>query len=382
MELKEVSSAARLWKYQNPSPSASDNRLCDSVSLSGRGDPFLSSIRDLKAFAAGKAEKASQASFRSGFVNDYMDARQIDSRVMELASKYPELIKVTTRDFATEGYDGMEKGLRGPSPLRYVTLSTGKGGAEKPGVLLMASPHGREKMNPLVMVELMEELCANYNPASSDPRTKEMSDLMDSLNIYIVPVSNPDGLNYAVHDDNGWRKTRCTIPGSDEKGVDINRNYDYEWKPGRPESEAYSGKAPFSEPETRHIDGILQEHPEIRLACDFHSKGEEVRIPIGVTDAADLEIFRDAQQRMISAIEAVRGKHYEPVLSDVVNGASDDYMYHKKGIYALVVEDGSTCSPPRDEALNVVKEITAGAVELLKVTCEIAEKERAHPAAA
>jgi len=382
MELRDVGQTAPLMKYRRPSSASSDSIPCDSVSLSDRSDPFLSSISDLKAFAGGKAEKASNASFRSGFVNDYMDARQIDCRIMELAAKYPELIMVTTRDFTTQGYDGREQGLRGPSPLRYVTLSTGKGIAEKPGVLLMASPHGREKMNPLVMVELIEELCANYNPASSDPAIKEISDLMDSLNVYVVPVSNPDGLNYAVHDDDGWRKTRSTIPGSGEKGVDINRNYDYEWKPGRPESEAYSGRAPFSEPETRHIAGILEEHPGIRLACDFHSKGEEVRIPIGVTDAADLEIFRAAQQRMISAIEAVRGKHYEPVLSDVVNGASDDYMYHKKGIYAFVVEDGSTCSPQRDEALKVVKEITAGAVELLKVTCEIVEKERAHPAAA
>lgn len=386
MELKGLAPAEPLWGYQKPSLPVIDSSLYDSVNLSSRGDSFLSSMNELRVFARGKTKElstVSQASFKSGFVNDYMDARQIDNRVMDLAVRYPDLVKVTTRDFKTEGYDGKEESLRVPSPLRYVTLSTGKkSDREKPGVLLMASPHAREKVNPLVMVELLEELCANYNPGSSDPKIREITTLVDSLNIYIVPVSNPDGLSYAVHDDARWRKTRSSIPGSQEKGVDINRNFDYMWEPSEPSAQTYSGTAPFSEPETRHIARIAEEHPDIRFACDFHSMGEEVRIPVGIEDSGDMEIYRTVQQRMISAIGESRGKHYEPVFSDVVNGASDDYLYHKKGIYALVVEDGSAFSPPRDEALNVVKDITAGAIELLKVACEMGEKERTLPAAA
>ncbi len=386
MEVKGLAPVVPQWEFQKASLPVHDAHTSDSIQLSGKGDPFLSSMNGLRDFARGKTQSmqaVSSSSLKSGFVNDFMDARQIDSRVMELAARYPDLIKVTTRDFMTEGYDGKEEALRGPSHLRYVTLSSGKeSDREKPGVLLMASPHGREKMNPQVMVELMEELCANYHPGSSDPKIREMTDLMDSLNIYMVPVSNPDGLNYAVHDDANWRKTRSSIPGSKERGVDVNRNYDYMWESSEPSSQTYSGTAPFSEAETRHIARIAEEHPDIKLACDFHSRGEEVKIPAGIEDTHDLEIFKTVQQRMISAIGEARGKHYEPILSDVVNGASDDYLYHKKGIYALVLEDGSSFNPPRDEALKVVKEVTAGAIELLKVACEMGERERTLQVAA
>lgn len=350
--------------------------------------------------------KETQSAYKSGFVKNYMDSRQIDERIMQLAGKYPDLVKVTTREYGTSGYDGKEGSLRGPAPLRYVTVSSGKDdNGSKPGVLLTAAPHGGEKMNPIAMVELMEQLCANYKPGSNDPGSREITNLIDSMNIYVAPVTNPDGLNYSMYDMDkeneknkdtfGWRKTRTPNVENDscDKGVDINRNYGYKWSPYPEETteeafkkqiprrtmyEGYSGPHPFSEPESRHIAGILEEHPEIKFAVDFHSSGEKVMSPTGIKNDHDREIFDTLQKRMIDGIGKPQGNRYKPQESYNYAGNLDDYLYNVKGVYALVVESGKENSPKVSDALNVAGSVTAGTIEMLKAALEIWKKESAR----
>ncbi|MED5370302.1 MAG: M14 family zinc carboxypeptidase [Myxococcota bacterium] len=66
--------------------------------------------------------------------------------------------------------------------------------------------------------------------------------LSESLHLVVVPVVNPDGL------EAGSRYNAS--------GVDLNRNYDYEWGEG-----AFRGPAPFSEPETRAVRTLSLYHP-------------------------------------------------------------------------------------------------------------------------
>jgi hypothetical protein len=66
-------------------------------------------------------------------------------------------------------------------------------------------------------------------------------------------------------------------------GVDLNRNYGVDWSLNQelfqksykdPCFEFYSGKEPFSEPETRAIKGFLEQHEgEIKFVINFHSNG-------------------------------------------------------------------------------------------------------------
>ena len=54
----------------------------------------------------------------------------------------------------------------------------------------------------------------------------------------------------------------CTIPiASKREGLDINRNYPFEWAPFPPEPD--SGPYPFSEPETRAEAEFWRTHPNI-----------------------------------------------------------------------------------------------------------------------
>ena len=338
--------------------------------FSSSPQPDIALMPDISGIKTSATKEAAEVSteFKTGFVTDFVDARQVDNKVMELAKKFPHLMDITTRKERTSGYDGRMLELRGPAPLRYIRIGKkDEDRDKKTGVLLMASPHAREVMQPMIMLETLQQLLENYNPDSKDPKVKEITDLMDSVDIYMIPVSNPDGLNYALYDDPSWRKTRSSQPGTLEVGVDCNRNYDYGWLRMNPSEETYSGPYPFSEPETRNSANIVDEHPNIKFVSDYHSRGEEIRRPKGVTDPRDLKNFREFQERMQSAIGSIRGKKYDLVESNVVNGSSDDYFYFKKGVYSFVVEDGLAFKPPIGEALNVVAENTEGAKELLRI---------------
>ena len=63
--------------------------------------------------------------------------------------------------------------------------------------------------------------------------------------------------------------------GEMEMGVDINRNYAYNWKfEDDPCSESFSGTAPFSEPESRAIRDLMERYKDtIKMVYNYHSYG-------------------------------------------------------------------------------------------------------------
>lgn len=97
--------------------------------------------------------------------------------------------------------------------------------------------------------------------------------------IVIMPLLNPDGVAYDQAEGNCWRRNR-----NPENPVDLNRNFDYLWDyktkfadkvtqfiPDDPTFEIYAGTSAFSEPESRNVKWVLDEHPSIEWSFDIHS---------------------------------------------------------------------------------------------------------------
>lgn len=123
----------------------------------------------------------------------------------------------------------------------------------KPRVRLTGGIHGSELISSELMIYFIRYILESYG-ADAD-----ITDLVDSRYIAIIPVLNPDGLAVA-----GRRN---------DNGVDLNRNFSYAWAPGY----GY-GTAPFSEPESQALrDFSLQENFHISLT--FHSGAVLVNIP-------------------------------------------------------------------------------------------------------
>lgn len=130
--------------------------------------------------------------------------------------------------------------------------------------------------------------------------------MLESLDIYMVPCSNPDGRNYVMSTNKMWRKNRRVLKapvcsdGTEPVGVDLNRNCAILWGVIPPEAEVscnpcdpdvYCGPVAFSEPETRNIEALLAGF-RIDTFADVHSYTEEVLWPWGhapnqMTDPAE-----------------------------------------------------------------------------------------------
>lgn len=314
--------------------------------------------------AAGALNGAVAAGLQTGFVKGYVTPAQVYARCQQLARRYPDLVDLVERPYQSPGYDGKDAALRGPAPLYYLRLGPKMPDRDqKVGVFQFASPHAREWMNPMIMLELAEQLLANYDPNSQDPAVLKNTRLLQQLDVFLAPMTNPDGTNFSMSDEPMWRKTRVATEG-EHRGVDVNRNYPAGWREGDPSKETYPGKAPLSEPETRHIVGVVDDHPNIRFVCDWHSYAEEIRRPWGVSEQ-DLPLYEQLHARMQQAIKSNRGRDYGICVSEVVSGSSDDYFYHDRKLYSMLVETGRAFQPKQPEALKVMEECVGAARELL-----------------
>jgi hypothetical protein len=341
-----------------------------------------SAVADQAARAAlGGTAPLVAAGLQTGFVTGYVSPAEVYTRCQELARKYPDLVDMVERDYKTSGYDGQNQELRGPASLYYLRLGPKTPDRDqKLGVFQFAAPHARELVNPMIMLELAEQLLANYDPKSGDPAVLANSQLLQNLDIYLAPMTNPDGSNFSLNDDKMWRKTRVPT-GDGNFGVDINRNYPTGWLTGDASELTYPGPAPLSEPETRNIVGVVDDHPNIRFVCDWHSYAEEIRRPWGVSEQ-DRPVYDELHGRMNAAIKSVRGRDYGQCVSEVVDGTSDDYFYQNRQIYSMLVETGRAFQPKPEEAVRVMQECVGAAREILTFAQEHQERmglALAHP---
>jgi hypothetical protein len=97
-------------------------------------------------------------------------------------------------------------------PFQYSVMRIGKRDPDSVGVFLYCQEHAREWATPLTCLETAEQLLRNY---AIDPATKR---LVDNLDIFILPSSNPDGAHYSMHNFGQQRKnltTWCTEGGEE-----------------------------------------------------------------------------------------------------------------------------------------------------------------------
>ncbi len=144
---------------------------------------------------------------------------------------------------------------------------------DEPNVLIVGNHHAREIVTPEIALTAMEQLLNNYasNPA--------VAALVDSNEIWIAPVWNPDGYEHVFQVDNFWRKNRRNN-GNGTFGVDLNRNYEFGWSSAcsggsSGSDDTYKGPAPGSEPETQTMVAFSNARRFAKV-IDYHSSGREV----------------------------------------------------------------------------------------------------------
>jgi hypothetical protein len=160
----------------------------------------------------------------------------------------------------------------------------------------------------------------------------------DGTEVWVVPLLNPDGAR---------AYTRANADG-----VDLNRNYGWEWAP----DEAGAGPAPFSEPETRAMRALARAR-DFGGGVTVHSGASNIGWPWNWTTAervVDEPLFEQIAADYAAACGAPDfwitngGDWY------VTPGEETDWTYGSAGAYDLTLEVSTVKSPPEDEVPTYV----------------------------
>lgn len=284
------------------------------------------------------------------FFLEYRDWIEYEAFLYLLPVRFPELVSLSF--LSEETIQGRQ--------IPVLTLSTG--GGQKPGFYIQAALHAREWLANSATTYILNALAEGYG---NDQR---ITDILDAINIYIVPTVNIDGYIYTWTTFRNWRKNRRNNGGG-TFGVDLNRNYD---KPTgswgttgisrNPSSDIYCGTSELSEPETRaSANFITNETYNIMASFDMHTYGRLLLRPYGYTGSQipepyEAEFFENAEE-MHNAIRDVHGEQYRNIPAYELypcSGTAVDYAFSyyfeqtpQKIVYSYTFEGrGTNFAPP------------------------------------
>lgn len=245
--------------------------------------------------------------------------------------------------------------------------------APKPRFFIMAAIHARELSTAELLWRWMDYLVNNYN---LDP---EVTALLNSTEVWVVPVVNPDG-RYIVETggNNPYYQRKnanntapaptpqptCTNPpttgGSNHIGVDLNRNANFLWSvegsSSFPCDQTYHGASAASEPEEYYLETLVtQLFKDVRpddmttaapltttgTFLTLHAYGNLSMLPWGFTTGSNAP--NETPLRSL----AFRLSYYNgyqagrpPEILYGVTGATDDWAYGRLGLSSFTFEVG------------------------------------------
>ncbi|KAL3859594.1 hypothetical protein ACJMK2_009808 [Sinanodonta woodiana] len=246
----------------------------------------------------------------------------------------------------------------------------------KKAIIIDGGIHAREWISPASVIWMMDKLV--FNP-HADP---EVTTLLNHFDFYMIPVLNPDGYEFSRTNDRLWRKNRKVNSGSTCIGVDLNRNFDYQWNPNNggstnPCNTVYSGTGGLSEPESaslakfiHSLKGVDNGGP-VQAYLTIHSYGQYWLYPWGYTtaypvDRLDLEVMAKygtygiwESHQTYFMTGSIRNTLYAAA------GGSDDYAKGSAGVkysYTLELRDTGVYGfvLPENQILPACEETWAG----------------------
>lgn len=238
-----------------------------------------------------------------------LSAEEINLELKRIAKQYSGYTRLT--------FEGYSEGCR---PI--YSISVGNGAKT---LVCSGGVHGRESINPTVLVKMTEEYCAKRC-------------ILKDYRILILPLANPDGYEIAL---NGFDRAQTAIVKDREKAqewkynarmVDINRNFPCKSYRAREKRDF-----PLSEAESRILAKIFQRENSVGY-LDFHSRGQEIYWHRG---ALDLE-YNKRQKKIAQVLCQVSGYRLgtpEDEMQDSLSGGNTVQFYSEQcRLPAITVE--------------------------------------------
>ncbi len=280
----------------------------------------------------------------------------IKDRIYQVAAEYPNIVELETIGYSIQNRPLLA--LRLSKKNKHFGNSHKK---RKPEVLILATHHAREWVATQMAMRLVDYLTSNYGV---DGRVTAM---LDSTQIWIVPVANPDGYQYTFTNERLWRKN---LRDNDEDGeislvdgVDLNRNFSSRWGLDDEGSSpiwsdaTFRGTTPNSEPETQAVVDFIQSH-RFKFLISYHTYSNLILYPWGwqiKTPSFDDPIFvaQAGTDDNPAIFDNLINVGYDPgVGADLytTNGDFTDWTYGEADIPSYTVELTQGYSVPGDDS--------------------------------
>ena len=287
--------------------------------------------------------------------NAYLSYDQYISLLKTLEKNYSNYLTLSSIGKTSEGNDIPLITMK--SPLNEIENYNNKS-----GMFFNGMHHGREPVSMMMNIYLILHLLSlNDNILHL---------LLSSTNIYFIPIINIDTYKYNSEIYFKTFNTRKMMARKNRRvnitskcreediGVDLNRNYDYDFgkdnegSSNKPCQEDYRGEYPFSEPETRAIKNFIDSHPNIKIVYNYHTWGNLIITPFNSMQQKTSEnlmktkfpvhyqIYEDFKNEAEYPVNFLFG-NADKTIKYSANGDASDWFLGKKNILSFSPELGN-----------------------------------------
>lgn len=275
------------------------------------------------------------------FVHHDNDA--LYNTMLEVADDCPSITRIYSIGKSVQGVN-----------LYAIEMSDNPGVHEpgEPEFKYVGNMHGNEVTGRETLLHFMRDLCDRYGV------DKDVTKLVDTTRIHILPTMNPDGYRIATETDDTY-----VLGRNNAHGIDLNRNF-----PDR-----FYATTGSVEPETEAVMQWLETYPFV-LSANFHNGALVANYPYDNSQNG-LSLYTPTEDNGIF-VQLARAYSYahatmsrgSPCPSDTtgfkegitngaawysVNGGMQDYNYLHKNCYEITVEQGCTKYPPASQLEDI-----------------------------
>lgn len=297
---------------------------------------------------------------------------EITSQMFALEAAHPDIAKVHMIGYSQEDQ----------VPIYAMQISANvEGDWERPALLFVGQVHAEEVLGVEITLSNIHQILANRNQMP-------YSMWINQLESWWIPTLNPEGHNVVTANlDTSYRKNKrdnnnngifdfSPLVGYDIDGVDINRNFDFNFthgdtlmQPGGTEVyDYYRGPYPMSESEVIAIKNLCDQKNFVYSICWHSSRSgnfsEKVYYSFNWKDIRPSPDFAFAQsiaQGVANTILKENGTPYEYYPNASRRGAFHDWMYKEYGTIQLLIEVGTRNLQPEEPLmLNTIQRATNG----------------------
>ncbi|XP_012329476.1 carboxypeptidase A1 [Aotus nancymaae] len=225
-------------------------------------------------------------------------------------------------------------------PIYVLKFSTG--GSKRPAIWIDTGIHSREWVTQASGVWFAKKITQDYGQDAA------FTAILDTMDIFLEIVTNPDGFAFTHSQNRMWRKTRSLTTGSLCVGVDPNRNWDAGFglagASSNPCSETYHGKFANSEVEVKSIVDFVKDHGNIKAFISIHSYSQLLLYPYGYTTepAPDQDELDQLSEAAVTALASLYGTKfkYGSIIKAIyqASGSTVDWTYSQGIKYSFTFE--------------------------------------------